>query len=286
MTASGGVEHGGAGGPASASASASAGGAGGEAPSAGPRVAGPRVAVVTGGASGLGLAICRHLARQGRRVAVLDIDGDAADRAARDLAAAGTEATSARVDVADRAAVDAAYDKVRADLGPIHIVVTSAAIASFRPFEEITLDEWNATLAVNLTGTFHCLQAAIPDMVAARWGRIVTLSSAAGQVGSVRQAHYSASKGGTIALTKALAQEYARRGITVNTIPPFSADTPMLRAAQSAGDLPGHDVVARMIPAGRLATGDDIAAACAFLCSEEAGYITGQVIAVNGGAVV
>jgi 2-hydroxycyclohexanecarboxyl-CoA dehydrogenase len=244
-----------------------------------------KVAVVTGGASGLGLSICRHLARQGRRVAVLDVDGDAAERAAQGLRDDGAETMSARVDVSDRATVDASYDQVRAALGPIEIVVTSAAVASFTPFEQITADEWDRTITVNLTGTFHCLQAAIPDMVAAGWGRIVTLSSAAGQVGSQRQVHYSASKGGVIALTKALALEYASRGITVNTIPPFSADTPMLRAAQSAGDLPRNEVVARMVPSGRLGTGDDIAAACAFLCSEEAGYITGQVIAVNGGAV-
>jgi 2-hydroxycyclohexanecarboxyl-CoA dehydrogenase len=245
-----------------------------------------RVAVVTGGASGLGLSICRHLARQGRRVAVLDIDGDAAERVARDLRDEGAAAMPAGVDVSDRASVDASYDEVREALGPIEIVVTSAAVASFVPFEQITLDEWNRTMTVNLTGTFHSLQAAIPDMVATGWGRIVTLSSAAGQVGSLRQVHYAASKGGVIALTKALALEYARQGITVNTIPPFSADTPMLRAAQDAGDLPRNEVVARMIPSGRLGTGDDIAAACAFLCSEEAGYVTGQVIAVNGGAVM
>jgi 2-hydroxycyclohexanecarboxyl-CoA dehydrogenase len=244
-----------------------------------------RVAVVTGGASGLGLSICRHLARQGRRIAVLDVDGDAAEQVARDLGDEGAEAMSARVDVSDRATVDASYGEVRAALGPIEIVVTSAAVAPFTPFEQITPDDWDRTITVNLTGTFHCVQAAIPDMVAAGWGRIVTLSSAAGQVGSLRQAHYSASKGGVIALTKALALEYAAQGITVNTIPPFSADTPMLRAAQGAGDLPRNEVVARMVPAGRLGTGDDIAAACAFLCSEEAGYITGQVLGVNGGAV-
>ena len=122
-------------------------------------------------------------------------------------------------------------------------------------------------------------------MAAVGWGRIVTISSAAGQTGSVRQAHYAASKGGVIALTKTIALEYAGRGITANTIPPFTVDTPMLRAAQESAQLPSADVLKRMIPAGRLGTGDDIAAACAFLCSEEAGYVTGQVIAVNGGAI-
>jgi NAD(P)-dependent dehydrogenase (short-subunit alcohol dehydrogenase family) len=225
-----------------------------------------RVALVTGGASGIGAAICRHLEHAGNSVAALDL--------------------TTGVDVSDRVAVDNAVAKVRAELGPIEILVTSAAIASFTPFEEITIDEWTQMVAVNLTGTFHCIQAVIPDMVAAGWGRIVTIASSAGQVGSPLQAHYSATKGGVIALTKALAREYASRGITVNTIPPFTVDTPMFRAAQDAKQLPGSDVVARMVPAGRLGTPDDIAAACAFLCSDAAGYITGQVIAPNGGAVL
>jgi 2-hydroxycyclohexanecarboxyl-CoA dehydrogenase len=244
-----------------------------------------RVAVVTGGASGLGLSICRHLARHGRRVAVLDLDADAAEQAAERLRVEGAQAVAAPVDVSDRAAVDRAFDAVRVALGPIEILVTSAGISGFVPFEQVTLDDWLRTIAVNLTGTFHCLQAAIAEMVAAGWGRIVTISSAAGQTGSLRQAHYSASKGGVIALTKTVALEYAANGITVNTIPPFTADTPMLRAAQESKYLPSADVLARAVPAGRLGTGDDIAAACAFLCSEEAGYITGQVIGVNGGAV-
>ena len=245
-----------------------------------------RIAVVTGGASGVGLSICRHLARQGRRVAVLDLDGDAAERAAAAIRADGADAVSGAVDVSARSSVDAALGRVRAALGPIEILVTSAAVASFVRFEEITRDVWEKTLAVNLTGTFHCIQSAIPDMVAAGWGRIVTISSAAGQSGSLRQAHYAASKGAVIALTKALALEYSARGITVNTVPPFAVDTPMLRAAQEAGHLAPTNVVNRMIPVGRLGTPDDIAPVCAFLCSDEAGYITGQVIAPNGGAVM
>jgi len=245
-----------------------------------------RVAVVTGGASGVGHAVCAHLARQGRAVAVLDVNVDAAEQVAAAMRAEGREAIAAPIDVSDRSAVDESFDRVRGELGPIAILVTSAAVASFVPFEDLTLAQWNQTLAVNLTGTFHCIQAAIVDMAAAGWGRIVTISSSAGQVGSPRQAHYSASKGGVIALTKTVAREYASRGITVNTIPPFTVDTPMLRAAQAAQHLASDDVIARMIPAGRLGTVDDIGATCAFLCSDAAGYITGQVIAVNGGAVV
>ncbi len=123
-------------------------------------------------------------------------------------------------------------------------------------------------------------------MVAAEWGRIVTISSAAGQTGSIRQGHYSASKGGVIALTKTVALEYAAKGITVNTVPPFTVDTPMLREAQRAKLLPPSEILARAVPAGRLGTGEDIAAICAFLCSDASSYITGQVIGVNGGAVI
>lgn len=241
-----------------------------------------RVAVVTGGASGIGRAVCEHLDGAGHAVAVLDLDGDAAEDAA---ASHHGDALGLGVDVADRAQVDAAMSRVRADLGPVEILVTSAAVAGFVPFEAVTADEWARTLAVNLTGTFHCIQAAIPDMVAAHWGRIVTVSSAAGQAGSVRQAHYAASKGGVIALTKTVALEYAAAGITANSVAPFAADTPMLRAAQDADLLPGAQTLTRFIPAGRLGTPDDIAAVCAFCCTEEAGYLTGQVIAVNGGAL-
>jgi NAD(P)-dependent dehydrogenase (short-subunit alcohol dehydrogenase family) len=123
-------------------------------------------------------------------------------------------------------------------------------------------------------------------MAVSGWGRIVTISSAAAQLGSLHQGHYAASKGGVIALTKTVAREYAARGITANTIPPYTVDTPMLRAAQRAGEIPGSDLIARMIPAGRVGSGDDIGATCAFLCSDGASYITGQVIGVNGGAVL
>lgn len=249
-----------------------------------------RLAVVTGGGSGVGRAISAHLARNGHDVAILDVDAEAAAKAAAELhATAGAtdaRAVAATVDVSDAGAVDAAFDTVRSALGPIHILVTSAAIAGFTRFDRITLDEWNRYLAVNLTGTFLSMKAALPDMVAAQWGRIITISSAAGQKGALRQGHYSATKGGVIALTKTVALEYAAKGITANTVPPFVIDTPMLRAQQEANKLPATDVLTQAIPAGRLGTGDDVAALCAFLCSDAAGYITGQIIGVNGGAVI
>jgi 2-hydroxycyclohexanecarboxyl-CoA dehydrogenase len=242
-----------------------------------------RVAVVTGAAAGMGLAIAQRLARRGDGVALLDLDGDAADHAAADLRAAGARAVAAAVDVADRAAVDATLAAVRAELGPIEIMVTSAGIDEFAPFTEITVDAWNRMLAVNLTGTFHCVQAAVPDMLAGGWGRIVTISSSSAQSGSARMAHYVASKGGVIGFTKALALELAPHGITVNTIPPGFIDTPMARRAEARGDLPSIDLVAGRTPVRRAGTPDDVAAACAFLCSDDAGYITGQQINVNGG---
>jgi 2-hydroxycyclohexanecarboxyl-CoA dehydrogenase len=245
-----------------------------------------RVAVVTGAASGVGLAIARRLAARGDHVALLDLRAEAAAQAAADLRADGAQAIACGVDVADRASVDAALQHVRAELGPVEIMVTSAGVAPFETFTEISLESWNRTIAVNLTGTFLCLQAAIPDMVAAGWGRIVTISSSSAQQGAPRMGHYAASKGGVIALTKALAREYGPAGITANTIPPSMIDTPMQRDAQAAGHLPGNEFLAARVPVGRVGTPEDVAAACAFLCSDEAGYITGQVIGVNGGSVL
>ena len=242
-----------------------------------------RTAVVTGGGSGMGEAICHHLARQGRQVAVLDVNGDAAERVAKELEAEGFAALGVPVDVSDRAAVEAALDRVRRSLGRIEIMVTSAGIEGFVDFLDISVEAWERMMAVNLTGTFHCLQAAVPDMIEAGWGRIVTISSSSAQSGTRRMSHYVASKGGVIALTKALALDLAPKGITVNTIPPGRH--------RHADDAPPHGVGRHGQhgrrrgpgPARAAGTPDDIAVACAFLCSEEAGYITGQQINVNGG---
>ncbi len=242
-----------------------------------------RVAVVTGGGSGMGLAISQHLARDDRQVAVLDIDADAATKVAKSLEEEGFTAVGIPVDVSDRAAVDTALDQVRGSLGPIEIMVTSAGIERFENFLKISADDWARMMAVNLTGTFHCLQAAVPDMVAGGWGRIVTISSSSAQSGTSRMASYVASKGGVIGLTKALACEYAPKGITVNTIPPGFIDTPMMRRSVDSGVVADMDALIARTPVRRAGTPDDIAAACAFLCSEGAGYITGQLLGVNGG---
>lgn len=245
-----------------------------------------RVAVVTGGASGIGRGVALRLAADGHHVAVLDRDGAGAEAVAAELAAAGAKAVACAVDVADRAAVDQAFARVRAELGPVGILVTSAGIESFQALSDITAESWDRIIAVNLTGTFACAQAAVPDLVAAGWGRIVTISSSSAQSGAPNMAHYAASKGGVIGLTKALAVELARQGVTANTISPSLVDTPMARQAEAAGDFPGVDVIGPMVPLGRAGTPDDIAAACSYLCSDAGGYITGQVIGVNGGMYI
>ena len=244
------------------------------------------VAVVTGAASGIGLGIAQQLAHDGHAVALLDRNGPGVEAATAELQAGGAKAMAAGVDVADRDSVDAATADVRSTLGPIGIVVTSAGIESFTPLVDITRESWDRIIAVNLTGTFACVQAAVPDMLAAGWGRIVTISSSSAQSGAPNMSHYASSKGGVIGLTRALARELAGRGITANTISPSLVDTPMARAAEAAGDFIGVDVVAPMVPLGRAGTPADIAAACSYLCSEGGSYVTGQVIGVNGGMYI
>lgn len=242
--------------------------------------------MVTGGASGMGESTCHELGRRGHHVAVLDVNEQAAQRVTEDLRAAGVTAIGVGADVTDRGAVEQAFAKVRSELGPVSILVTSAGMFGHSPFTEITPESWAKIIDVNLTGTFHCCQVAIPDMVAAKWGRIVMISSSSAQRGSPFAAHYAASKGAVITLTKSLAREYAADGITVNNIPPSGIETPMQLQAQEAGFVKSNEEIARNIPMGRLGTGADIAAAVGFLCSDEAGFITGQVLGVNGGAVM
>ncbi|PXY33296.1 short-chain dehydrogenase [Prauserella coralliicola] len=243
-----------------------------------------RVAVVTGAASGIGLAVARRLARDGARVAVFDLDAAAARAAAERIEADGGSALPAAVDVADRASIDEGLGAVRERFGPVSILVNSAGKDGFKKFLNITEEAWQRIVAVNLTGTFHCCQAVVPDMVEAGWGRIVTISSSSAQSGQPFMTHYVASKAGVVGFTKALALELGPQGITVNTIPPGFIDTPMTRRNEARGFLgDGVDHHAARTPVRRPGTPEDIAAACAFLVSEEAGYVTGQVFGVNGG---
>jgi NAD(P)-dependent dehydrogenase (short-subunit alcohol dehydrogenase family) len=244
-------------------------------------------AIVTGGASGIGLAISERLARDGAKVSVFDLDGDNAEKAAQVIRDAGGEAIGCAVDVSNRAQVDEAVERTRRELGPVLVLVNNAGMDAFDRFMEINTELWERVLSVNLTGTFHCTQAALPDMIEAKWGRIVNISSSSAQTGAVRMAHYASSKAGMIGLTKSLALELGPLGITVNTIPPGSIDTPMSRRSAEAGRFGGGtlDDIARHLPVRRIGTPEDIAGACAYLVSDEAGYVTGQIIGVNGGRV-
>jgi len=244
-----------------------------------------RVAVVTGGGSGMGRAIVHRLAQDGLAVAIVDLNKDAADTVAEEVRQQGNEAVAfGGVDVSDREQVNDAMQRVREALGPILVLVNNAGITGFREFMSITDEKWNRIMEVNVNGPFYCTQAVLPDMIEAGWGRIVNISSSSAQGGQPYMVHYVTSKAGLIGFTKALALEFGPKGITVNTIPPGFIDTPMLRESEKRGMLGGSvDEHAATTPVRRAGRPEDIASACAFLVSDDAGYITGQVIGVNGG---
>lgn len=228
-----------------------------------------RTAVVTGGGSGIGLAVVERLRKDGLQVAALDLKP-------ADTPSAFT------ADVTDRAQIDAALSDIRERLGPVTVLVNAAGLDGFKRFANIDFADWQRLIDVNLNGVFHMIQAVLPDMLDAGWGRIVNISSSSVHSGAAGMAAYVSSKSGVLGLTKVLALEFARKGITVNTIPPGFIDTPMMRATAERGFIDvGKQIDAT--PVGRIGLPEDIAAACAFLVSEEAGYITGQVIGVNGG---
>jgi 2-hydroxycyclohexanecarboxyl-CoA dehydrogenase len=240
-----------------------------------------KTAVVTGGGSGIGRACAVHLARDGAAVAVWDLNADAAKETVRMIASEGGKANAYIGDASIKASIDDILARVRKELGPILILVNNAGITATTPFLEITQEALERIYRVNLVGPFILTQAAMPDMLAANWGRVVNISSSSAQTGAKRMTHYSSSKGGLIALTKSLAAEFADRGITVNNIPPGFIDTPMSRSAPI--DI---DALAAASPMKRAGRPEDIAATCAFLASEAASYITGQTIGVNGGRVI
>jgi 2-hydroxycyclohexanecarboxyl-CoA dehydrogenase len=244
-------------------------------------------AIVTGGASGIGLATSQRLARDGAGVAIWDIDSAGARRTAAELVAAGYRAIAVKVDVSDRAQINAGVERAHAELGQVQILVNNAGITLFKPFMELTEVELDRMMSVNLKSMFHCTQAVLPDMLAAGWGRVINISSSSAQAGSARMTAYAASKGGVIAFTKSLALELAAQGVTVNNIPPGFVDTPLLRAADKPGSLStGIAGTAANSPMKRPGRPEDIAAACAFLASEDAGYITGHTLSVNGGRYI
>jgi NAD(P)-dependent dehydrogenase (short-subunit alcohol dehydrogenase family) len=189
--------------------------------------------------------------------------------------------------VADRTQVEAAVAKTREALGPVKILINNAAIEDFTPLGELDDAKWDRLMAVNLKSMYLTTQAVLPDMVAAGWGRIVNLAAFGAQIGAPNMALYTASKGGVIAMTRSLAVELGQKGITVNSVSPGFIDTPMARRAIDAGLFPvPYEQIVATYPIPRLGTAEEIAAACAFLASEDAGYITAQVLGVNGGAAV
>jgi 2-hydroxycyclohexanecarboxyl-CoA dehydrogenase len=227
-------------------------------------------AVVTGGGSGIGLAIANRLRADGHHVAILDLNPS-------------DEPNSFVANVTDRAAVDEALNAIRAQLGPISILVNAAGLDSFRKFTDTSFEQWQRVIDVNLNGVFHCVQAVLPDMIEAGWGRIVNISSSSTHSGQPFMAPYVAAKSAVNGLTKSLALEYGPAGITVNAVPPGFIDTPMLRKAEDRGFLGDTDKQIAQTPVRRMGKPEDIAAACAFFISEEASYITGQILGVNGG---
>ena len=241
-------------------------------------------AVVTGGASGLGLAIAEALAGRGTRVAIFDIQAEAIDTEVARLRASGATVSGHVVDVSSRDQVAAAVARVRDEFGPVLILVNSAGIEQFGKFAEITDEFWDRVMAVNLRGPFICVQEVLPDMLAAKWGRIVNISSSSAQGGQSYMAAYVSSKAGLIGFTKALALELGPKGITVNTIPPGMVVTPMLEKAIAEGRFTDSlENFAKITPVRRAGRPEDIANAAMFLIADDSSYVTGQVIGVNGG---
>lgn len=237
-----------------------------------------KVAVVTGSGSGIGRAVALRLARDEAAIAVWDLNEAGAAETARMITEAGGKALAQVVNAADAAAIKQAAEATRAALGPVTILVNNAGITGFVPFLSLEEEAWDRMMAINLKGPYLCCKEVIPDMLAAGWGRIINITSSSLQTGAPAMAHYVASKGGLMGMTKSIALEYADKGITANMVPPGFIDTPMLRA--SPVDL---DAYAQTMPMKRAGKPEDIAAACAYLASDEAGYVTGQTISVNGG---
>ncbi len=245
-----------------------------------------RVALVTGAAAGIGKACALRLAREGKAVGVLDLNLEGCQAVVDEITAAGGKAIALQASIADRPQVAAAVDKLRAAFGPVTIVVNNAGISNFIAFEDLTDADWDRMFEINTKGTFIVTQICLPDMKAAKWGRVINISSSSAQTGSVPQVHYSASKGAVITMTRSLAQALGPYGITVNNIPPGAVMQTIMSEANKDNFQVSMEQLTRMIPVGRTGVPDDIANACAWLASEDSSYVSGQTIGVNGGRVV
>jgi len=244
-----------------------------------------RTVLVTGAAGGIGSATCRRFAAEGARVAVLDIDLPAAERVAEALRAQGGQAAAVACDVTRRASVDAAVASAEHLLGPADVLVNNAGWDVFRPFLETQPPDWDRIVAINLTGAFHMHHAVLPGMAARGRGRVVNIASDAGRIGSSGEAVYAACTGGLIAFSKTLAREHARHGITVNCVCPGPVQTALFDGYLQGAANPDKllQAIVRSIPLGRIAQPQDLPGAIAFLASDDAAYVTGQVLSVSGG---
>jgi 2-hydroxycyclohexanecarboxyl-CoA dehydrogenase len=244
-----------------------------------------RTAMVTGGAQGIGYGIAASLGEAGFRVAVADLNVEAAEQTAKEIVAGGGTAVAVRIDVTNTASVEQAVQFVEAELGPIDVVVNNAGWDDFMPFLDTDEAFWDKILDINFKGALRVTKAVVPQMMARGFGRVINIGSDAGRVGSSLEAVYSGSKGGIIAFTKTLAREVATAGVTANTVCPGPTDTPALRKfAEGAGD--AEKVVAgmtRAVPMRRLGEPEDVGAAVAFFASDEACFVTGQTLSVSGG---
>ena len=237
-----------------------------------------KVAVVTGAARGLGRAICERLAEDGVQISAWDLNLEGAQETAEIVRKMGVNAIACGGDASSATDIATAHTRTKEELGQVSILVNNAALSPFCKFEDLTEEAFEGLLAINLKGPFLCCKAMVPDMVSAGWGRVINISSSSAQTGAKSMAHYVASKGGVIGLTKALAQEYATSGVTFNNVPPNFVDTPGLRDAPV-----DVDAFAQTTPMKRTGKPRNIAAAVAFLASEDADYITGHTLGVNGG---
>ena len=237
-----------------------------------------KVALVTGASRGIGRAIARRLAADGA-IVIAAARGTNAQAVADEITAAGHRATAQALDITDTASVEAAAAATLAAHGRVDILVNNAGITKDQLMLRMKRADWDAVVQTNLTGAYTCVQSVLKTMIKQRSGRIISITSVVGQAGNAGQVNYAASKAGLIGFTKALALEVASRGITVNAVAPGLIDTDMTKGISEGA----HEEWAARIPLKRLGTPDDVAAAVAFLASDEASYITGQVLAVNGG---
>jgi 2-hydroxycyclohexanecarboxyl-CoA dehydrogenase len=242
-----------------------------------------RVALVTGAGSGIGRAVAQRLAAEGALVAATDLRRAAAGETAMAIAAAGGTCSAHVLDVTDAATVDAAVAEARAVHGPIQILVNCAGWDIMQPFVDNTPDFWAKVIDINLKGPIHCCRAVLGDMIDNRAGKIVSIGSDAGRVGSSGETVYAGCKGGVISFSKSLAREVARHGINVNVVCPGPTDTPLWWGMVEGGSEKLMDSLIRSIPFRRLAKPEEIAAAVAFFASPDADYVTGQVLSVSGG---